>query len=319
VLPDLTGQCANDLACPKASYCSTSGFCKPRQGGGGPCTGEGDHACLSGFCTGATCAHCPRDMSYVGTAVYPLGSDNGDVLADADELPQHPVTLSAYCVDSKETTVASYRACFNAGTCSAPADAAAFGDANCNWTANAGAAEGLPVNCLTWFQAGTYCSWPGNGTVHAAGARRLLTEAEWEAQARGADKRLYSWGSAPMPDCTHANFDPTAMGGMGSCIGMAPKTLPPGSLPAGNSPFGDSDTAGNVYEWVNDWYGDTYYSTCMNGCTNPQGPGSSAVGRVIRGGAFTSQSSQLRCAYRNYTADTTQRSNLGVRCASAPF
>ena len=113
---------------------------------------------------------------------------------------------------------------------------------------------------MTWYGANTYCS---------ENRKRLPTEAEWEKAARGTSVRAYPWGDGGV-NCTLVNYY--------GCIGG---TAAVGSYPAGASPYGVMDMAGNVWEWVNDWYLDGYYSSSPY--SNPLGPLTGTY-RVLRGG-----------------------------------
>ncbi|MSP60118.1 MAG: hypothetical protein EXR72_07210 [Myxococcales bacterium] len=320
ILPDLLGKCASDNECPNGKFCpKMGGFCTPKLPGGGNCALEGDHACGAATCSGGTCAYCPAGTVHVpNSGAVMLGS----VLADdplslPDELPQHATTIAAYCIDRTEATVADYRACVAGGGCTAPVlNNPQNSDANCTYTQNAGAYEKRPVTCLAWSQAKAFCEWSGNGTVHALGARRLPTEAEWEKHARGADKRIFPWGNNSL-DCSYANFKP---GGVG-CVGADPRTKEVSSTsPKGDSAIGSTDAAGNVWEWVADWYADDYYAkTCQNGCTDPKGP-ANGTDKVLRGGSwFESAPRKLRCAYREVGDPSAKYFDVGIRCASTPF
>ena len=139
-----------------------------------------------------------------------------------------------------------------------------------------------PVVCVSWDDAWAYCKW----LSHKKGLSfKLPTEAQWEKAARGTDNRMYPWGNGE-PDETLTNFDKR--------IG---KTTPVGSYPYGASPYGLQDTAGNVWEWCNDWYEIDYYKDSPT--KNPLGPESSSKKvRVQRGGSWNYDAGYLHCAFR---------------------
>jgi formylglycine-generating enzyme required for sulfatase activity len=174
-----------------------------------------------------------------------------DADCSGNEYPYHEVTLSAYRIDVTEVAVVAYADCVDAGACSEPDSGAA-----CNWSA-VGRGD-HPINCVDWQQAADYCAWAG---------KRLPTEAEWEKAARGTDGRKYPWGS-DAPTCSLANF----YYGVGGC---ADGTVPVGSSPAGASPYAALNLAGNVGEWVADWYETFYYASSPS--DDPVGPAAEEV------------------------------------------
>ena len=125
---------------------------------------------------------------------------------------------------------------------------------------------------------------------------------------RGAsDTRAYPWGDAA-PTCALANFWST-----GHCVG---DTSAVGSYPAGASPYGALDMAGNVWEWVNDWYSSSYYSVSPG--SNPPGPATGSY-RVLRGGGWGYFGMHYLRAADRYGDDPTLRTHdIGFRCAAAP-
>ena len=202
--------------------------------------------------------------------------------------------LDAYYIDKYEVTNAKYNECDAAGVCIQP-----FGDNSYSRSSyyDNSAYANYPVVLVSWNQANTYCNWRN---------KRLPTEAEWEKAARGTTYRDFPWGNDD-PTCTYANGDNNACG-----IG---DTNAVGSYPAGASPYGAMDMAGNVWEWVNDWYDASYYSSSPS--SNPTGLASGTY-RVMRGGSWGSINGLLT-AYRNGgNLPTKQSVTNGFRCAVVP-
>ncbi len=244
-------------------------------------------------------------MIFIPEGIYNMGDDESD---ERDQKPAHLVRLAAFYLDETEVTNAAYAQCVEDGECSPPASpnatfhSAYFGDA---------AFDDYPVIFVNWYAADTFCRWRG---------ARLPSEAEWE-KAAGFEpleglKVRYPWGDAF--DGTRLNF----------CDKNCPRdfrdstvddghqdTAPVGSYPSGRSSFALDDMAGNVMEWVADWYSNRTYLESTD--TNPLGPLEGEF-KVMRGGSWLSPAEDVTVTARDSFDPLVSRANLGFRCALTP-
>ena len=205
----------------------------------------------------------------------------GDSLPDA---PQRTVTLDDFWIYKTEVTNSMYAFCVSVGACAPPAqevgaqlyDNPAYGN--------------YPVVGVTWDMASNYCTWIGG---------KLPTEAQWEKAARGSEGSQYPWGNSDA-SCDVGNF--------AGCVGTVTNVT---KYAGGASPYGVLDMAGNVFEWVNDYYSETYYNGAPS--ENPTGPDSGQF-RVVRGSGFETDTSQAASAMRRPAGTAYHSHDLGFRC-----
>ena len=260
-------------------------------------------------------------MVMVPGGSFQMGSDLGEIMQYcpqwnqggqcldekySDEAGVHQVLLDAFYIDQFEVTNKAYAQCVQANECQPPADISS--STHDNYYGNP-EFDRYPVIHVTWNEAKKYCNWRGG---------RLPTEAEWEKAARGPDQWLFPWGNdfvglkANLCDVncqgSHTNKDLND--------GYA-DIAPVGAFAEGKSPYGAFDMAGNVWEWVADWYDKTFYSTQLQGSKNPSGP---KIGRerVLRGGSWVSNVFNLRTALRYYYNPEQQADHIGFRCVREP-
>jgi serine/threonine-protein kinase len=227
------------------------------------------------------------EMVYVPGGIFEMGSADGD----DHEQPVHTVTLDSFWIDKTEVTNAEYARCVVDGTCSPPSESGSgtresyYGDSQF---------DNYPVIYVSWYDADTYCQWVGG---------RLPTEAEWEYAARGPDGNVYPWGNDP-PNDTLLNYDHN--------VG---DTTEVGAYPDGASWVGAMDMAGNVWEWVADWYDGDYYASSPS--QNPKGP-ETRDEKVARGGGWSVSGAGGRAASRYHPLPDDRLDALGFRCVVEP-
>lgn len=224
-------------------------------------------------------------MVLVPAGEFAMGSDKGD----EDEFPVHRVNLNAFYIDKFEVTNGRF-AKFVDAIQSEPPWGFADKDTPVIYADR-------PVRWVSWMDAMGYCLWAG---------KRLPTEAEWEKAARGTDGRIYPWGN-DQPTPVHAVY--------GLKEGGEETISDIGARDKGRSPYGAHDLAGNLYEWVMDWYAEDYYMNfAANLAVNPRGPIEGTV-KVQRGGSYINSPYRLRSSFRTKGEPAEQDPNVGFRCA----
>lgn len=224
-------------------------------------------------------------MVEIPAGEFVMGFDGTQALED--ERPAHRVWLDAYAIDQYEVTTAQYAAFLAAASRPAP----------WLWESVTLVHHGdRPVIGVDWADADAYCRWKG---------KRLPTEAEWEKAARGTDGRLYPWGNA-VPTNKLANY------ALGARFSYSQVLMPVHSYESGTSPFGLYQMAGNVWEWVADWYGAGYYERSPD--RNPGGPEQGQF-KILRGGSWSDLPKYLLTYGRFKLPPETRNSYTGFRCA----
>jgi formylglycine-generating enzyme required for sulfatase activity len=246
---------------------------------GSPCRGDGE--CQTGHCAqgGAGWFCATPDMVSVPAGPFFRGCYQvNDQACGRDELPSRILTLKSFEIDRTEVTQAALDVCVQAGACDAPAGLDPRGH------------PAHPATRVTVAIAEAYCRWAG---------KRLPTEAEWEKAARGSDMRIYPWGDE-RATCVRAQYRDCGL-----------LDVVPVAVLGGTSIYGAEDMAGNVAEWVSDSYQPDYYGTAP--AVDPVGPAGGGMGRVRRGGGFSSDVAELRVSARAF--GERDLAAQGFRCA----
>jgi formylglycine-generating enzyme required for sulfatase activity len=233
--------------------------------------------------SGKACDECP-EMVLIPAGSFRMGDLNGG--GEVDEQPVHRVDIQVFAMGKYEVTFAEYDAFARATS----------RDLLKDYRLGRGS---QPVKGVTWDDAKAYINWL---SMKAGQSYRLPTEAEWEYAARAGSTTAYSWGD-----------------GIGrneaNCYGCGSKwddksTAPVGSFSA--NAFGLYDMYGNVYEWVEDCYKDSYAGASSTGAVHQS---SACSKRVVRGGSWKDKASGLRSAYRPWVPPSYRGSHIGFRVA----
>ena len=259
--------------------------------------------CVPWSCAGSATMEPPDENSVrIPAGVFIMGAsiENEHDWGDTDEEPVHEVVLSEYFIDRYEVTAYDFAEFLNthpgeAGRYIEMGPAVTIEKVNGHYRPRTGL-EKHPANRVSWYGADAYCRSLG---------KRLPTEAEWEKAARGTDERIFPWGNEfPHNDYVtfRRRFSEYGFDAM----------KPVDSLPEGQSPYGVHHMAGNVWEWVADWYEDSYYEHSPQ--EDPQGP-ETGISKVLRGGNWYYKAYYMRTTYRFNEAPDAFKVWQGFRCA----
>lgn len=225
-----------------------------------------------------------EEMVSIPAGPFIRGTDHGGF----DERPQRTLVLDAFAIDRYEVTNFQYQQFVDATghRKSGPPS---------RYAKNMSKMRGLnqPVVYVSWDDAEAFCRWKG---------KRLPTEAEWEKAMRGTDGRLWPWGDVEQPN--GANWARVQDG--------YDVAAPVGAVLTDASPYGVMDGAGNVMEWVGDWYAETYFKDAPE--QNPQSPEYGTY-RALRGGGYATTGADIRITSRSKMVQDFRDETIGFRCA----
>jgi len=225
-----------------------------------------------------------EEMISIPAGPFIRGTDHGGF----DERPQRTLVLSAFAIDRNEVTNFQYQQFVDATGHRKSGPPARYAKNMSKMLS-----INQPVVYVSWEDAEAYCHWKG---------RRLPTEAEWEKAMRGSDGRLWPWGNVEQP--SGANWARVQDGHEVSAI--------VGTVLTDKSPYGVMDGAGNVMEWVADWYAERYFEEALE--QNPPSP-ENGVFRVLRGGGYSTTGADIRITSRSKMVPDFRDETIGFRCA----
>ena len=243
-----------------------------------------------------------ENMIFIPEGSFTMGFKigNNKEWGDMDEEPVHRVTLSSYWIDKYEVTSSNFSTFLNKNKNEAHrfiemTPTVTIKLENNMYRPRKGL-ENYPVNRVSWFGADAYCRWKG---------KRLPTEAEWEKAARGTDKRIFPWGNE-FPDNSRVTYK-RKFNKQGFRV-----MEPVDGMKRGVSPYGVHHMAGNVWEWVSDWFDAAVYQDDKR--IDPKGP-ESGISKVLRGGNWYYKAYYMRTTYRFNEKPEIFKVWQGFRCA----
>lgn len=212
----------------------------------------------------------------------------GDNQEGGDTTPQQNIFLSEYKIDIYEVSVKDYKKCVKKGKCNFPLEGKDF-----TWN-NKEKKKKYPINGISWFDANSYCQYAG---------KRLPTEAEWERAASWFNDLKYAYPIANFTQsCLEINYT-------GLRVDCREEVAPFGSYQKEIN--GTYDMAGNLWEWVSDWYSPNQYETVIP--RDPKGP-SNGLLKVNRGGSYLSTYRYVKTSYRGANNPVLRSQEIGFRC-----
>ena len=238
----------------------------------------------------------PRNMVLVSPGFFIMGSNK----SLEDEAPEHRVYLDSYWIDKFEVSAGKFAEFLNTmdnlkGYYLDNKFGTLYYDGRFHPRPGL---ENYPINNITWNAADEYCKWK---------EKRLPTEAEWEKAARGTAAQAYPWGNIP-PSDTLARYFQTWTKEENHKV-----MVPVQALTEGQSPYGLHNMAGNVKEWVDDWYDREYYNE-QSEYVNPRGPIGGEF-KVVRGGSWRDMKGFIYSTFRNSGNPKSRMDDYGFRCA----
>ena len=266
--------------------------------------------------------YCP-EMVVIPPGKFTIGSPSGEAGRGSDEVPQREITIAhvlavgKYPVTRREFSVFVKETGRTLGLCEHWDGKAFKVEEGVSWNNTFHRTDRHPVVCVSWNDAQAYVQWLSLKT----GKRyRLLSEAEWEYAARAGTTTAWYWGDREAEQCHYANgadLSAKAQGvsaaGFVNCDDKYAGTSPVGRFRPNK--FGLYDMSGNVGQWVEDCYQDTYADNPADGSAVETCMPKFHNARVMRGGGWISIPAWVRSASRDVEVPSQHSDSFGFRVA----
>jgi formylglycine-generating enzyme required for sulfatase activity len=258
------------------------------------------------------CPDCP-EMVTIPSGTFTIGAPEGEAGRFAEEGPQRHVTIRRFAAGKYDVTRAQWAAFVaatnrktTAGCMWSPSEK---GTPDASWQKlGFSQDDNHPVVCVSWTDAQDYARWLSTRTGRSY---RLLTESEWEYAARAGTKTAFPWGNTASHDFANYGSDHCCGTGLASGHDKWVYTSPVGSFPP--NAFGLYDMNGNVLQWVEDCFSNSYanlpidgsaYKTqvklTLTGDLAGMSGTSSCAYHMLRGGDWGDSPALIRSASRNW-------------------